>query len=498
MKHLVLLLLLCWLARPALAQIDTTGGKFYRPLYVPTGTANVQFGSAVNSGGTTQALRMDIYYPSNGPATPRPVVILAHGGFFIGGTRTEFAVSELCRRLASLGYVAASIDYRLESVFSYSGSRAVVNAVHDMRAAVRFFRQDAATTNTYNVDPLYIFAGGSSAGAVTAVHVAYLDQDAELAELNAPGVAAGLEGNSGNPGHSSAIVAAINLCGAIGDLDWLQPGDEPLVSLHGNLDTTVPYGVGATATGDVVYGSGVIKPRADAVGVPNTLYTFRGAGHVPYNGTSARQLAYMDTTFWTVRNFLRPLLAAASPLPVTLTSFEAVRVGNAALLRWTTAQEENSAGYEVEASADGHHFRRLGFVPSAAPHSTTQQHYSFRDTEPGKPAQRYYRLRQLDLDGSAHYYGPRLVRFAPTTALAAYPNPATETAAAWISTATSTTGQLELHDALGRVLSQQPLQLPAGQTQVPLPVLAGLPGGVYQLVLRCADGSVQQTRLLKR
>ncbi|MCC3159976.1 carboxylesterase family protein [Hymenobacter sp. 15J16-1T3B] len=495
MKHLVLLLsLVVGLTWPARAQLDTTGGKFFYPLY-PTlvETTGITYGAAPDYAGTTRTLQLDLYQPDNGPATPRPLIILAHGGSFVGGTRTDGDVQELCRRFARLGYVTASIDYRLEpfSFTQFSGPRGVVNAVQDLRAAVRFFRQDAASANQYNINPLYIFAGGSSAGAITAVHLVYLDQQAELDALY-PGAPGGLEGNSGTPGPSSAVVAAINLSGALGTLSWLEAGDEPLVSVHGTNDNVVPYGTGPTFTGNVVSGSGAIKSRADAVGVPNTLRTFRGAGHVPY----ASSVAYMDTTFRTVRDFLRPLLAAASPLPVRLTSFTAERQGADALLRWTTAQEENSAGYAVEASADGRAFHRLGFVPSAAPNTTGHVAYEYRDRTADKPRLRYYRLRQLDLDGQEAFYGPRAVRFAAAASLEVYPNPASAAeAAVLISSAESGPAQLELRDALGRLLSRQPLQLSAGQLRLPWPQLPARPGA-YHLLLRSADGSVQQTRLL--
>ncbi|GAB2964353.1 hypothetical protein GCM10027048_37230 [Hymenobacter coalescens] len=506
MKHffLFLSLLVNGLALPAAAQLDTTGGKFFQPLYrdpAPSVTTDVAYGSvAVGTG--TQVLLLDVYQPVGAPATPRPLIILAHGGAFLGGNKADYDVSELCRRFARLGYVTASIYYRLESFFTFNGARAVVNATHDLRAAVRFFRQDAANANQYNINPQYIFVGGSSAGAITAVHLAYLDQEAELASLNAPGVAPGLEGASGNPGYSSAAVAAINLCGALGNLNWLEPGDEPLVSVHGTNDAVVPYATGLTFTGDVVNGSGAIKLRADAVGVPNTLYTFRGAGHVPYNGLSATQQAYMDTTFRTVRDFLRPLLAGASPLPVRLVRFEAQRQGKQALLRWETAQEQNSAGYEVEESADGVAFRRIGFVASAVPNTSDARQYRFRTAEPTAPGWRYYRLRQVDLDGSSSYYGPRAVLFGAEQSritLAAVPNPATsQDNAAVISSATALpAAQLELRDAQGRLVGQRQLSLPAGTTRVPLPELAGRPAGLYTLELRTA-GQRQHVKLVRQ
>ncbi|UOQ53468.1 alpha/beta hydrolase [Hymenobacter cellulosivorans] len=325
MKKLLLLLLLALTGLPlarAQAVIDTTRGRYHQPIF-PTITArsNVVFGSAVNYAGVTQTLTMNIYEPTGDTVRRRPLLVFAHGGGFVSGTKSDQDVTELCQRYARLGYVTASIDYRVLFLpFDTTNiARAAIRATQDMRAAVRFFRQDAATSKTYRIHPGYIFAAGSSAGAFMALQLAYLDKASEVPAYLEIAQLGGLEGNSGNPGYSSAVRGVVNLCGALGRPQWIESGDVPFVSLHGTADGTVPYGRGTVGSGlpaQLVFGSGALKPRADAVGVFNPLYTFKGAGHVPYSGTSARSLAYMDTTFRFVRDFLRPVLR----LPATVTA----------------------------------------------------------------------------------------------------------------------------------------------------------------------------------
>jgi hypothetical protein len=78
----------------------------------------------------------------------------------------------------------------------------------------------------------------------------------------------------------------------------------------------------------------------------------------------------------------------------------------------------------VEVSADAQNYRQLGFVASRGNNTATRQQYWFTDQEAGKTGVRYYRLKQLDRDGSFVYYGPRAVSFeAPSQALLVYPNP---------------------------------------------------------------------------
>ncbi len=323
-----LLLLAVWLlaaAGPAAAQIDTTRARYYQPVFASVGvTSGVAYGSAVTYTGTTQALLMDIYQPAGDTVKRRPLVIFAHQGGFLIGSRTDAYMVAVCTRLARLGYVAASIDYRLG--FPITGllapadtvgvAQAAFRGMQDMRAAVRFFRKDAASAKTYRVHPGYIAAGGSSAGAFMALEVGYLDKASEVPAYLDLAALGGIEGQSGNPGPSSAVFAVVNLSGATQSPGYIEAGNAPLCSVHGTADRTVPYlqgKIGSILPPKYVYGSGRLHPRATAVGVANTLRPLRGAGHIPFE-TSA---AYADTTFWTIRDFLRPLLRrAGTPLAV--------------------------------------------------------------------------------------------------------------------------------------------------------------------------------------
>jgi len=315
-----MLMLLIGLVPAASAQIDTTGGRYYRPIF-PTVTVslNVAYGSAVTFSGATQQLLMDIYQPTGDTVSRRPVIIFAHQGGFVSGSRLDPYMVDVCMRLARLGYVTASIDYRLG--FNLTGlaqprdtpevARAAIRGMQDMRAAVRFFRRDAATTKLYRVNSRYIVVGGSSAGGFTALQVGYLDKASEVPSYVDITALGGIEGASGNPGYSSAVLAVLNLSGATESVNYIEPGNVPLCSVHGTADNVVPYlkgRVGSLLPPKYVVGSGLLHPRATAVGVRNVLYTFRGAGHIPFEGTSANGFAYADTTFRTIRDFLRPSL----------------------------------------------------------------------------------------------------------------------------------------------------------------------------------------------
>lgn len=325
-------------------------------------SGNIMYGSNIDYLGSTTTLTMDIYTPSGDTAAIRPLIIWVHGGGFIGGTKNDGDVTSLCHHFAKRGYVCASINYRL-GVFptQVSATQGVYRAVQDLKAAIRFFRKNAATTNTFKIDPDMIFAGGSSAGAFTSLHLAYLDQPSEVPSYIDTTVLGGLEGSSGNPGYSSHVNAIVNLCGALGDTAWIHPGDVPVCSMHGTNDVVVPYATDLIyVLGNpimVVNGSYSISQHANAIGLPNVMYTFYGAQHVPFSNNTA----YMDTTVRFVSNFLYSYMGCTPtdmhPFPNTFinvstadlnsTSDEPVVYPNPAF-DYVTIQADNSAAQKAE------------------------------------------------------------------------------------------------------------------------------------------------------
>jgi hypothetical protein len=115
----------------------------------------------------------------------------------------------------------------------------------------------------------------------------------------------------------------------------------------------------------------------------------------------------------------------AIQLPVELTDFNATLEGQSVVLKWTTASEQDNEGFFVERSTDGGvDFRSVGWVDGKGTTSGIQ-HYSFTDTDLHPGQVHYYRLRQIDRDGSIHYSTIRVVYPGKSAGIAVYPNPAT-------------------------------------------------------------------------
>jgi hypothetical protein len=192
----------------------------------------------------------------------------------------------------------------------------------------------------------------------------------------------------------------------------------------------------------------------------------------------------------------------SAPLPVTLLSFTAERMGDDGHLTWATASELRNDHFEVESSVDGATFRPLGRV--AGNGTSSQRHaYQYTDVNLRRYAAGlvYYRLRQVDTDGTSTYSPVRTV-IGPAEAggllVQAYPNPSATGSAPALSIRASQAGaaMLLLTDALGRQLGQQQLNLPAGTTLLSLEAAARLTTGVY--LLHLWQGAQQQTLKLVR
>ena len=90
------------------------------------------------------------------------------------------------------------------------------------------------------------------------------------------------------------------------------------------------------------------------------------------------------------------------PLPVSLTSFTGVNVGEHINLNWHTVSEQNNSHFEVLRSVDGKTFTYIGTVQGNG--TSTQQHtYSYIDKSP-LSGSNYYRLVQVDFDESKNVH----------------------------------------------------------------------------------------------
>lgn len=257
-----------------------------------TVTSSVKYGANAQLIGHSKDLLMDIYEPEGDGHAQRPAIVLAHGGAFILGHRSD--LDELCEAYAKKGYVAVTIDYRLiNDVFidtDTAFSEGVVLAIGDMKAAIRYLRDNALNDNEYGIDPDRIFAGGVSAGAVIANHVGYLD-DGEVMptylreHLDNHG---GIEGNTNDIGASSSVSGVVSFSGSLFDKNWMDVNDPPLFAVHEEFDPIVPCGFDASDAFPFEifgYGGCSLSEQATEVGLLHEFIFLEGSNeHVNYLG----------------------------------------------------------------------------------------------------------------------------------------------------------------------------------------------------------------------
>ena len=225
-----------------------------------------------------ESLQLNLFRPKSASAKT-PAILCIHGGGFRAGKREGW--DGRCKMLAEKGFAAATVTYRLAPKHPYPA------AIHDVKAAVRWLRANAAT---YNIDPDRIGVTGDSAGG----HLAQF--------LGVTGGVAEFEGDGGNPGVSSRVAGVVNWYGPSdftksygksvdaaevlplwlgGDdakehkkhiqaspLYWVTPGAAPTLLLHGSKD---PY----VALEQAEW----IRDRLKAAEVEVELIAFEGAGH---------------------------------------------------------------------------------------------------------------------------------------------------------------------------------------------------------------------------
>lgn len=176
---------------------------------------DIVYRETVDARGNPVQLALDIYRPGGDTATSRPAYMWMHGGFFaFGGKGSAPEAIEMAQR----GYVGVSINYRLRpwAVDYHEQYLASLDAYDDAAAAVEWLKSHA---EDYGIDPDAIIAAGFSAGAVTAVNLAYL------------------------PGQRGPATSPVAAAAADSGLLYTSPaqGEPPVIAFHGTVDGITPY-----------------------------------------------------------------------------------------------------------------------------------------------------------------------------------------------------------------------------------------------------------------
>lgn len=156
------------------------------------------------------------------------------------------------------------------------------------------------------------------------------------------------------------------------------------------------------------------------------------------------------------------------PVPVELATFDVHLQENNVILSWTTVSESNNLGFDVQRRAENESFVTLGFVKGQHT-TTTEQSYTFVDEKP-VPGISYYRLKQIDTDGTFQYSSELKVTAGVPETFALYqnyPNPFNPATTIRYALPTPTHVEMFILNALGqRVSTLVDAEQPAGYYDV--------------------------------
>lgn len=253
-------------------------------------------------------LDMDIYLPKNDTLDKRPLLMLIHGGAFFIGDKATVPYQKWCTHFASLGYVCASINYRMGfRPSSKAIQRTAYQATQDAHAAMRYLM---AKKDIYRIDPENLFVGGASAGSITAINLAYMRNENRPEATYSSFLTEDLGDieNSGNDYSEDFKIKAIaNMWGSVFDLEMLENSNASIISFHGDEDDVLPYRFGYpfSALGefqkvffDEMYGSYYIDQKAKELGIRSELHTFHGEGHALHLDENRK----LNDNFYTIQN----------------------------------------------------------------------------------------------------------------------------------------------------------------------------------------------------
>jgi len=220
---------------------------------------------------------LDVYAPEHLSGPKPPIIVLIHGGGWIGGDKNAFGggAMEFARR----GYIAASLSYRL------TGIQGLPIPILDCKSAIRWLRAHA---DTYGFDPKRIVVGGHSAGGHLAEFLAasngvkkfdqgeYLDVSSDV---QAAFPMAGVSDLTAWGPHGLDMAK----CDDVSPVHWVSKKSAPMYIVHGSIDNLVPV---AQAT--------EMHDSLEKAGIASELHILPGEGHGSRLFMSIERLAEFD------------------------------------------------------------------------------------------------------------------------------------------------------------------------------------------------------------
>ncbi|MGB1217697.1 MAG: T9SS type A sorting domain-containing protein, partial [Saprospiraceae bacterium] len=180
-------------------------------------------------------------------------------------------------------------------------------------------------------------------------------------------------------------------------------------------------------------------------------------------------------------------------LPVELISFTGNKKGADVILNWNTTSEINNDYFVVEHSLNGDSFEKIGQVNGSG-NTTYEVNYDFTHKNP-RVGYNYYRLRQVDYDGSFEYSNVVRVRFdSKENSIYVRPTVASNEVTLVLTQKFETQATLQVMDVAGRILMTENMEMNVLEMTLSIEDLAS---GHYFVKVK-GDNETYTTRFVKK
>lgn len=182
--------------------------------------------------------------------------------------------------------------------------------------------------------------------------------------------------------------------------------------------------------------------------------------------------------------------AVSTSLPLTLQSFNVQQEDKTtAALLWKTSGAINTVGFDVEMGAEGSHFYKLDYVASKGNKAGLQAYtYQVKNLSKGKY---FFRLKQLEADGSNSYSPVRMLDFtAQQAAISIAPNPVKD-----LLKIGGLSGRYKI--VLSNTLGQVMFTVVTGAVTQYTLNMADYPAGIYIVSVSGDDGTLNTRKIVK-
>lgn len=203
---------------------------------------------------------------------------------------------------------------------------------------------------------------------------------------------------------------------------------------------------------------------------------------LPYNPTKIVNPMYQFNPQHTGK-FVDP-----STIPVELESFTATVNDKKINLNWVTATELNNSGFEIEKSTDNLTWNKIGFVNGKGT-TTEKSYYSFEDNNPTN-GKSYYRLKQIDYDGTSTYSSIAAIEFGMPVVFSLeqnYPNPFNPATIIKYNLPEESTVQLKIVNIVGEIVTELMNENQSTGNHSKLFNASNLSSGIYFAVLNASS-----------